>query len=92
MCIVTGDAKRARARRVRAATVIFQKICKGLYISHERGMALSHELTWHKAEGRKWILSWHETSGLGLFSPNKLSKKFDSVSDARAYANALLRG
>jgi hypothetical protein len=83
--------KRARERRKRSATVVFQKIHKGLYISHECGMTVDHEATWHKDNGRKWILSWHEASGMGLLAPNKCSKKFDTLKEARAYANALVR-
>jgi len=94
---ITSDAaiargKRARARRKQSATVIFQKIHKGLYISHEYGMGLSHEPVWSKYEGRKWVLTWSVSSFPGLLASNKVSKKFDTIKEARAYANALVKG
>lgn len=81
-------SKRARARRKASKTVVFQKIHKGLYISHEWGMTLSHEVTWFKSVGRKWELTWQE-SYMGLMAPSKQSKKFDTIKEARAHANAL---
>lgn len=80
--------RRARARRKTSKTVVFQKIYKGLYISHEWGMTLSHEAVWSKAVGRKWELTWKE-SYMGLMAPSKQSKKFDTFKEARAHANAL---
>lgn len=84
-------SKRAQARRKRSATVVFQKIHKGVYISHECGMTLDREAVWYKDNGRKWVLSWHETSGMGLLAPNKCSKRFDTLKEARDHANALVR-
>jgi len=81
-----------RERAARAKHVVFKKICRGLYISHKYGMGLSHESVWSKYDGRKWVLSWSETSGLGLLTPNKRTKKFDTAAEARAYANALVGG
>lgn len=80
--------KLARDRRKRSKTVVFQKICKGLYISHEWGMSLHHEAVWSAAVGRKWELTWSE-SYLGLMVPTKRSQKFDTIKDAREHANAL---
>lgn len=83
---------KARARRKRSKRPIFQKISKGLYISHEFGMTLSHEMVWSKDIGRRWELTFHITSGMGLMAPSKHSKKFDTMQEAREYANALARG
>lgn len=84
-------SKRARARRKRSTTVVFQKICKGLYISHEHGMSLSHEVVWARSAQRRWELTY-QLSYMGIMTPSKHSKKFDSIKDARAYANALVKG
>lgn len=81
--------KRARARRKASKTVVFQKIHKGLYISHECGMTLSHEPVWSRDIGRKWELTF-QLSHMGLMAPSKHSKKFDTIKEARAYANALV--
>jgi len=81
-------SRAGRARRKRSATVVFQKIHKGLYISHEWGMSLSHEPVWSKDAGRKWELTF-KLSHMGLMAPSKHSKKFDTIKEARAYANAL---
>jgi hypothetical protein len=81
-----------RKRHARAKTVIFVKICRGLYISHAHDMGLSHEPVWNKHEGRKWVLSWKVTSFAGLFEGNKVTKKFDTMQEARAFANALVKG
>lgn len=83
-----AQAKRARARRKRSATIVFQKIHKGLYISHERGMTLSHEPVWSREVGRKWELTF-QLSHMGIMTPSKHTKKFDTIKEARAYANAL---
>lgn len=82
-------ATAARARRKRSKTPVFKKICKGHYVCHEFSMFLSHELVWSKDAGRKWELTFHLTSGMGLLAPSRHSKKFDSMQEARAYANAL---
>jgi hypothetical protein len=81
---------RNRARRQRSTTVVFQKLHKGLYMSHEHGMTLSHEPVWFQDVGRKWELSF-QLSHMGLMAPSKHSKKFDTIQEARAYANALVR-
>lgn len=82
-------SKAARARRKRSATVVFQKISKGLYISHEHAMTLSHEAVWSKGARRKWELTY-QLSYMGLMAPSKYTKKFDSIKEARTYANALI--
>jgi len=82
--------KRARARRNASKTVVFQKVCKGLYMSHEHGMSLSHEPVWSKYEGRKWVLTYGVSTFPGLMAANKVSKKFDTIKEARTYANALV--
>ena len=83
-------SKRARARRKASTTVVFQKVHKGLYMSHEYGMTLSHEAVWSRDIGRKWELTF-KLSHMGLMEPSKHSKKFDTIKEARAYANALVR-
>jgi len=80
---------RARARRARSATVVFQKICQGQYISHEHGMSLSHELVWSRGAGRKWELTY-QLSYRAMFAPSKHTKRFDTIAEAREYANALV--
>ena len=82
---------RARKRRKSSKTVVFQKIHKGLYISHEWGMTLDHEATWSRDVDRKWVLTWKE-SYMGLMAPSQRSQKFDTIGEARAHANALARG
>lgn len=82
---------RSRKRRQRSKTVVFQKIHRGLYISHEWGMTLDHEATWSQDVGRKWILTWRE-SYTGLMAPSERKKKFDTIGEARGHANALARG
>lgn len=83
-------SKRARVRRKRSTTVVFQRIHKGLYISHEYGMTLSHEATWSRDAGRKWELTF-KLSYMGLMESSTHRKKFDTIKEARAYANALVR-
>lgn len=83
-------SKRARARRKRSATVVFQKIHKGLYISHEYNMSLSHEPVWSRDVGRKWELRFQLR--YLMMAPSKHTKKFDTFKEARAYANALVSG
>jgi len=82
---------RSRKRRQSSKTVVFQKIHRGLYISHEWGMTLDHEATWSQDVGRKWILTWRE-SYMGLMAPSERKLKFDTIAEARAHANALTRG
>lgn len=77
-----------RKQRQRSKTVMFKKICKGLYISHEWNMSLSHEAVWSRDVGRKWELTWKE-SYMGLMAATKCSKKFDTIADARKFANNL---
>jgi hypothetical protein len=73
-----------------ATTVVWKKLSKGLYISHEHGMTLSHEVVWSRYPGRKWELTFKLQ--YGMLTPTKHTKKFDTVKEARAYANALLNG
>src|SRR5688572_11223405 len=82
-------SKRARARRRASKTVVFQKVHKGLYMSHEYGMTLSHEAVWSRDVGRKWELTF-KLSHMGLMAPSEHRKKFDTIKEARAYANALI--
>lgn len=77
-----------RKRRQKSKTVVFKKICTGLYISHEWGMSLSHEATWYASIGRKWELTWKE-SHMGLMVPSKQYRKFDTIAEARIYANQI---
>ncbi len=51
-------SRRARACRKRSTTVVFQRIHKGLYISHEHDMTLGHEPMWSRDVGRKWELTF----------------------------------
>ena len=83
-------SKRARARRKRSTTVVFQRIHKGLYISHEHDMTLSHEPVWSCDVGRKWELTF-QLSYMSLLAPSRHTKKFDTLKEARVYANALVR-
>lgn len=83
-------SKRARSRRKRSMTVVFQRLHKGLYISHEHGMTLSHEPVWSRDVGRKWELTF-QLSYMGLLAPSKHTKKFDTLKEARTYANVLVR-
>lgn len=92
MTTYDDDLRRDSATRKRHASadrVIFKKICRGLYISHAYSMTLSHEVVWSKDVGRRWELTFHITSGMGLLAPSKHSKKFNTIAEARAYANAL---
>lgn len=73
-----------------AKTVIFQKVCRGLYMSHERGMTLSHEAVWDRAIGRKWVLTYKVTT-FALLEGNKVTEKFNTIAEARARANRLLQ-
>ena len=77
-----------RACHRRSKTVVFEKICKGMYVSHVWDMWLNHELIWDASVGRKWELTWSE-SYLGLMAPTKRSKKFDTMAEAREHANEI---
>jgi hypothetical protein len=70
-------------------SVVFKKICRGLYINHEYGMSLSHEAVWHRDVGRKWELTFQLR--YLMMAPSKHTKKFDTIKEARAYANALVQ-
>ena len=65
----------------------FKRICKGLYMNHELGMAMSREAVWNTDEGRKWIATWKVVES-GLFHSERTAK-FDLMSEARAHLNKL---
>jgi len=71
-------------------TVVFTKLHKGLYISHQHGMSLSHEPVWSRDAGRKWELTYQISER--NMTPSKYTQKFDTIKEARAYANALVKG
>lgn len=84
------EGRKRRQRAVKAGRVVFQKVHRGLYMSHETGMTIDHEVVWDRSVGRKWVLTWSERH-MGLIDAGKRSKKFDTVKDARVYAAALVR-
>ena len=68
----------------------FRKICKGLYKNDEHGISLDHESTWRRVEGRKWIMSWEVTSAPGV-APSPRTQKFESMAEARRFAEELVK-
>lgn len=67
-----------------------KRVCKGLYMDHENGFVVDHELAWEKSVGRKWVAEWKE-SYMGLFAPSERRQKFDTFAEARAFLAGLLK-
>lgn len=70
-------------------TLTLHRICKGLYTSHEYGISLSHETSWHTSVGRKWEATWRVSSAPGI-APHEVSRKFDTYAEARAFLQDLI--
>ncbi len=69
----------------------FKRVTRGFYTNTRERMSIEHELFWNEGEGRKWVATWHESAMWGLMAPEKRSRKFDSLAEARDFLNGLAK-